>query len=178
MYVYYTAPIVDQRDSHERKKKTVELRKPTPLQSSLDRGKTIDLVIPAPTRFTLTGGQVPHLELLHHSNQPFHHRPPRRHFPMQPSGIRLRHDNPGREMHQPRRVLRLNRSAKPLHRYNGPLNPNYNHRAPANASPTQDRRVYHPLPRWSVSKIPNLTALHQSNNTSNTVQPPLESGAS
>lgn len=62
--------------------KTVELRKSTPLQSSLDRGQTIDLVIFAPSRFTLTGGQMPHLELLCHGNQPFHYRSLRRHLPV------------------------------------------------------------------------------------------------
>lgn len=135
----------------------MELRKPTPLQSSLDRGKTVDLVIPAPTRFTFTGGQIPHLELLRHSNGPFHHRPPGRHLPMQTNSIRLRHDNPGRKVYKPRRILRLDCSIKPLHRYNGPLNPGHNHRAPANAPPPQDRCVYHIMFRWSVSKPPNLT---------------------
>lgn len=70
---------------------------------------------------------------------------------MSPSRICLRHDDPGRKMHQPRRILRLDRSAKPLHGYNGPLNPDHNHRATSDAPPTQDCRVYHPMSGWSVS---------------------------
>lgn len=141
----------------------MELRKSTPLQSSPDRGKTLDLGIPAPTRFTLTGGQVPHLELLRRGNQSFYHRPPRRHFPMPPSTIRLRHDDPGREMYQPRRILRLDRSAKPVHRYNGPLDPDHYHCTSPNAPPTQDRRVYHPMSRWSVSNSPKSNCNSNSN---------------
>lgn len=72
-------------------------------------------------------------------------------------------------MHQSRRILRLDRSIKPLHRYNGSLNSGHNYRAPANAPSPQDRRVYHPMFRWSVSKLPNLTCHTPiSNNPSNT----------
>lgn len=76
---------------------------------------------------------------------------------MQPSSIRLRYDDPGRQMYQPRRILRLNRSVEPLHGYNGPIDPDHNHRTPPNAPPTQDRRVYYPMSRWSVSNSPNST---------------------
>lgn len=129
----------------------MEFRKSAPLQSSIDRGKTLDIGIPAPTRLTLTGGQIPHLKLLRRGNQSFHRGPLRRHFPMPPSAIRLRYDDSGREMHQPRGILCVDRSAKPLYRYNGPRNPNHNHRATSNAPATQGRRVCHPMPGWGVS---------------------------
>lgn len=150
------------RNSQRLTDKTVELRKSDSLQSSLDRGKAVNLVVPAPTRFALTGGQIPHLELVRRGNHSFYDRSPRRHFSMQSSSIRLRQDDPRRKMHQPRRILRLNRSAKPLHRYNGPLNPGHNHCAPSNAPPTQDCRVYHPMPRRSVSKLPKSNPNHPS----------------
>ena len=159
------------RNSQRLTDKTVELRKSDSLQSSLDRGKAVNIVVPAPTRFALTGGQIPHLELVRRGNHSFYDRSPRRHFSMQSSSIRLRHDDPGRKMHQPRRILRLDRSAKPLHRYNGPLNPSHNHRAPSNAPPTEDRRVHHPMPRWSVSKPRNPTPSHHTTHQPNTSNP-------
>jgi hypothetical protein len=130
--------------------KTVEPGKSAPLQPSLDHGQNLDSPIPTPTRLILSAGEVPHLEFLRCGNQSIHRRPPSRHFPMSASDIHVRQNHP-RKMHQPRRILRLNRSAEPLHRHDGPLNPHNHHRAPPNAPPAQDRRMHHPMYGYSAS---------------------------
>jgi hypothetical protein len=133
----------------------------------LNAHQSLNPGVPTPTGIAFSGRQYPHLDLLGYSNGPLHFRPLRRHLSMPPHRLQLGYDNQRRQMHQPRRLLRINRSAQPLHRPDGYLNPHHNHMEPPYAPSKKNSRMLNPMPRRSVStqyppSQPPLTLIKQS----------------